>query len=154
MRATLAGIFVSLPLWGVPALAEPPPEAAVNGFGGFFFAAEKPEELAKWYKDHLGIDRAPKSYDATPWKQDAGPTVFEPFPADFPAFKAPGKFFMLNFRTADLDGLVQHLRTSGIAVDVDDTLYPNGRFAHLSDPEGNLIQLWEPNLSKPREGPQ
>ncbi|NRA29061.1 MAG: VOC family protein [Parvularculaceae bacterium] len=149
MRPSLASLFISLPLLGAPAHAEPPAGAAVNGFGGFFFAAEDPEELAKWYKDHLGITRAPKSYDAIPWKQDAGPTVFEPFPTNFPAFKASSKVFMLNFRTADLDELVKHLRTSGITVDVDETTYPNGRFAHLSDPEGNLIQLWEPTPTKP-----
>lgn len=25
--------------------------------------------------------------------------------------------------------------------------YPNGRFAELEDPEGNRIQLWEPNAA-------
>ncbi|MYK97953.1 MAG: VOC family protein, partial [Gemmatimonadetes bacterium] len=28
----------------------------VQGFGGFFFRAEDPEGLTKWYQDHLGID--------------------------------------------------------------------------------------------------
>jgi predicted enzyme related to lactoylglutathione lyase len=29
-------------------------------------------------------------------------------------------------------------------VDIDPQRYPNGRFAQLSDPEGNRIQLWQP----------
>jgi hypothetical protein len=29
-------------------------------------------------------------------------------------------------------------------VEVDSEVYPNGRFARLSDPEGNPIQLWQP----------
>jgi predicted enzyme related to lactoylglutathione lyase len=29
-------------------------------------------------------------------------------------------------------------------VDPHEESYPNGRFAELSDPEGNPIQLWEP----------
>ena len=32
----------------------------------------------------------------------------------------------------------------GMEVEVDEELYPNGRFAHLHDPEGNPVQLWEP----------
>ena len=36
------------------------------------------------------------------------------------------------------------LRSAGVDVEVDETAYPNGRFAQLNDPEGNAIQLWEP----------
>lgn len=51
---------------------------------------------------------------------------------------------MINFRVRDLDAMVMQLRGAGIAVDVDATLYPNGRFARLHDPDGNSIELWEP----------
>jgi predicted enzyme related to lactoylglutathione lyase len=44
----------------------------------------------------------------------------------------------------DLDAIVAQLGSSGIDVEVDETDYPNGRFAQLTDPEGNAIQLWEP----------
>ena len=40
--------------------------------------------------------------------------------------------------------MVDQLRAAGIEVEVDEELYPNGRFAHLHDPEGNPVQLWEP----------
>ncbi len=40
--------------------------------------------------------------------------------------------------------MVAQLRDAGVRVDVDDKTYPNGRFANLLDPEGNLVQLWEP----------
>lgn len=33
---------------------------------------------------------------------------------------------------------------AGIAVKVEETVHPNGRFAHLRDPDGNRIELWEP----------
>jgi hypothetical protein len=36
------------------------------------------------------------------------------------------------------------LRASGIAGEVDQKDYPNGRFATLRDPEENPVQLWEP----------
>ncbi len=40
--------------------------------------------------------------------------------------------------------MVEQLRASGVDASVDDEEYPNGRFAQLTDPEGNAIQLWEP----------
>ena len=51
---------------------------------------------------------------------------------------------MINFRVRDLAKMVAQLRERGIAVEVDSQVYPHGRFARLSDPEGNPIQLWEP----------
>ena len=32
----------------------------------------------------------------------------------------------------------------GATVEVDPEFYPNGRFARLTDPESNPIQLWQP----------
>jgi predicted enzyme related to lactoylglutathione lyase len=39
---------------------------------------------------------------------------------------------------------VEQLRAAEIDVSVDPTIYPNGRFARLHDPEENPIELWEP----------
>jgi glyoxylase I family protein len=39
---------------------------------------------------------------------------------------------------------VAQLRAAGIAVAIDPEPYPNGRFARLHDPEGNPIELWQP----------
>ena len=116
----------------------------VDGIGGVFFRARDPEALAGWYADHLGVDRVPMSYDETPWTQQAGPTVFAPFPDDTDYFGRAEQQWMVNFRVRDLDAMVAQLRSAGVAVDVASETYPNGRFAHLSDPEGNRIELWEP----------
>jgi predicted enzyme related to lactoylglutathione lyase len=51
---------------------------------------------------------------------------------------------MIRFRVFDLDGFVERLRASSIAVVVDAEVYPNGRFVRLHDSEGNPIELWEP----------
>ena len=116
----------------------------VTGIGGLFFRAKNPEAMAQWYKDHLGIDLVPSDYSQKPWSQEAGPTVFAPFPADSDYFGDAAKQWMINFRVSDLDGMVQQLRAAGITVTVDQENYPNGRFARLHDPEGNPIELWEP----------
>ena|ERR1041385_2443583 len=116
----------------------------VTGIGGFFFRSKNPDILAKWYKVNLGIDLVPADYNQKSWSQEAGPTVFAPFPQDTGYFGDPTKGWMLNFRVRDLDAFVAQLRGAGIEVKVDPEAYPNGRFARLQDPEGNPIELWEP----------
>ena len=118
--------------------------AAVLGIGGFFFRADDPDALADWYDRHFGVLKVPQDYDQPAWQQQAGTTVFAPFARDSGFFGRPEQDWMLNFRVADLDGMVADLRAAGIPVDVDPALHPNGRFAQLTDPEGNPIQLWEP----------
>jgi predicted enzyme related to lactoylglutathione lyase len=51
---------------------------------------------------------------------------------------------MVNYIVDDIDGMVESLLASGAEVDPrrEDTLY--GRFAWVTDPEGNRIELWEP----------
>lgn len=52
---------------------------------------------------------------------------------------------MINFRVADLDRLLDQLREAGIQTgDEITTERGAGRFAWIKDPEGNAIELWEP----------
>ena len=119
------------------------PMQRVTGIGGFFFHANDPVALARWYKEKLGIDLVPSDYGQKPWTQEAGPTAFAPFPKDT-KFGKDGQSWMIDFRVNDLDAMVAQLRASGEKVKVDATVYPNGRFARLRDPEGNPVELWEP----------
>ncbi len=125
--------------------------SGVTGIGGFFFRAQDPEALKRWYADRLGVTYPPTSYEETPWRQEAGTTVFTPFDADTAYFGDPAKQWMINFRVRDLDGVVARLRAAGVAVEVEEEVYPNGRFARLADPEGNPIQLWEPGGVDPHD---
>jgi len=118
----------------------------VLGIGGFFFKAKDAAGLNAWYAEHFGVVPPPMAYDAEVWIQEEGPTVFAPFggeDADSPYLGAGG--WGINFRVADLDAMAAQLRAAGIAVDIDETEYPNGRFAQVADPEGNSIQLWQPS---------
>jgi len=116
----------------------------VQGIGGFFFRAKDPKKLAAWYQANLGIITVPDSYDAPPWRTDAGTTVFAPFKEDTSYFGDRRFQWMINFRVRDLDKMAAQLRKAGATVEVDSEVYPNGRFARLTDPEGNPIQLWQP----------
>ena len=82
---------------------------AVTGIGGVFFRSDDPEALARWYASHLDIDLS----QGAPWMQQAGPTVFAPFPQNSDYFEADRQW-MLNFRVADLAGLLARLERSGI----------------------------------------
>jgi glyoxylase I family protein len=116
----------------------------VTGIGGLFFRARNPKVLAKWYSDHLGVDLVPSNYDDSPWRQEAGPCAFQPFPETTTYFGDNSKRWMVNFRVRSIDRMAAQLRAAGITVEIDPKLYPNGRFARLSDPEGNPVELWEP----------
>ncbi len=116
----------------------------VTGIGGLFFRASDPEALARWYHERLGIEPVPTTYEGTVWRQQEGETVFAPFPQDSEMIGPPEHTWMINFRVADLDAIVDQLRRAGETVDIDPERYPIGRFAQLSDPEGNRIQLWQP----------
>jgi len=110
----------------------------VTGIGGFIFKAKDPDALAAWYKKHLGIDR-------NKWEQQAGPTAFAPMSMDSDYFGSPAQMFMLNFRVEDLDGMLKQFKTDKVKIVKDVEAYAGmGRFASIEDPEGNRIELWEP----------
>ena len=128
--------------------------AAVTGIGGFFFRSPDPDGLNRWYGEHLGVVMLDSRTYADPgWFQDRGECVFSAVDLDS---KLPGpleKSWMINFRVDDLDGMVQKLRAAGIAVELHADSYPNWRFAELEDPDGNRIQLWEPNAASRARDP-
>lgn len=113
--------------------------AKAVGIGGVFFRARDPRALKTWYRDRLGIDMP-----AGPWRQEAGPTVYEPFSHDTDYFPADRQW-MINLRVDDLSALISALEAAGVAVETraewDSEI---GRFARIEDPEGNPIELWEP----------
>jgi glyoxylase I family protein len=110
----------------------------VTGIGGVFFRAEDPDALTDWYKKHLGVFAMDSNYE--PWIQQKGPTVFMPFPSDTEYFGSKSQQFMINFRVDDLDGLLKKFKDEKVKVVKEGV----GRFAHIEDPEGNRIELWEP----------
>jgi glyoxylase I family protein len=115
----------------------------VTGIGGLFFRAHDPTALGRWYQQYLGVSLTPSSYEEPVWQQEAGPTVFSPFPETSDYFGDPNKAWMVNFRVRNLDKMAAQLRAAGIAIKIDPKAYPNGRFARLHDPEGNPIELWQ-----------
>jgi catechol 2,3-dioxygenase-like lactoylglutathione lyase family enzyme len=119
----------------------------VTGIGGIFFKARDPARMAAWYREHLGI-RGEDGHTDFVWREHDQPnrigrTVWSLFPADTDYFGPASTSFMINYRVSNLERMLEQLRVAGISVDkVEDHAY--GRFAWITDPEGNRIELWEP----------
>jgi predicted enzyme related to lactoylglutathione lyase len=109
----------------------------VTGLGGVFFRARDPAALKAWYEETLGVP-------AEDLMRSDG-LVFAVFDADTDYFGPSGQGFMVNFRVASLDRVVERLRAAGVEVD-DETQDQEGvgRFGWAVDPEGNRFELWEP----------
>lgn len=121
--------------------------ARVTGIGGIFFKSEDPSKLRKWYKENLGIqaDEYGKTFLwNTTEPPNVGSTVWAPFKQQTTYFEPSQKQFMINFRVDNLPELVKELQEKGedIIAPIIEESY--GKFAHILDPEGNKIELWEP----------
>jgi predicted enzyme related to lactoylglutathione lyase len=115
----------------------------VTGIGGVFLRARDPAALAAWYAEHLGIEL--EDWGGAVLRSPGGETlVWAAFPADTGYFGRLDQQVMLNYRVRDLDAMLAQLRAAGVEVeDAQET--ENGRFGWATDPEGNRLELWQPN---------
>jgi len=131
-----------------PAAATTQPKR-VTGVGGIFFAANDPAAMRQWYATHLGF-RTDEWGTNFEWRQaDAGTkkgfTQWGPFRQNAAYFKPSTKPFMINYRVENLEWLLAQLRAEGVTMVGDVKVEPYGKFAWIMDPEGNKVELWEPN---------
>lgn len=121
--------------------------ARVLGLGGLFFKSADPAATREWYGRVLGIAMEEWGAFFPPDAAAAHPgagTVFAPFSASTDYFAPSDKEFMFNLMVDDLDGMLAQIAAAGVA---EIKVLPdegNGRFAHLLDPDGRKIELWEP----------
>ena len=121
--------------------------AKVLGLGGLFFKSNDKDATIAWYARVLGIE-------PTEW----GGTWFPA--ADFAAHAGAGTVFnvmgsgdyiapstnefMFNLVVDDLDGVLARAKEHGVEPIKTFPEEVNGRFAHILDPEGRKIELWQP----------
>jgi predicted enzyme related to lactoylglutathione lyase len=124
--------------------------AKVLGLGGLFFKAADEQGTRAWYARVLGIE--PTEWGGT-WfpaaafaAQPGAGTVFNVIGADSDYLDPSAKEFMFNFVVDDLDGVLARCREHGVEPVKTFPEEGNGRFAHILDPEGRKIELWEPKL--------
>lgn len=122
--------------------------AKVLGIGGLFFKAKDAGATMQWYARVLGLELTdwggvifrPAALAAQP----GAATVFNAMAADTDYFEPSAKDFMFNLVVDDLDFMLARCKAEGVE---PVKLFPDegmGRFAHIMDPEGRKIELWEP----------
>jgi predicted enzyme related to lactoylglutathione lyase len=121
----------------------------VTSIGGIFFKCKDPKAVREWYQKHLGFET--NQYGAVfEWRHGAdssqkGFTQWSPFKETTKYFEPSTKEFMINFRVADMEALVEKLKKDGVYVADSIQVFDYGKFVHIMDIEGNKIELWEPN---------
>lgn len=120
----------------------------VIGLGGLFFKSADATAMRDWYGSVLGLAFEPWGglvfLPDTAAAHPGAATVFSAFKADSEYFAPSNKEFMFNLMVDDLDGILLRCAERGVQP-VGDVLEEfNGRFAHIMDPEGRKIELWQP----------
>lgn len=122
--------------------------ARVLGLGGLFFKAADPAATRAWYSRVLGMTF--DSWGGTvfdPADAAAHPgagTVFCPFDADTTYFAPSQSDAMFNLMVDDLAAMLEHCAAEGVMPHGEVLDEANGRFAHIIDPDGRKVELWQP----------
>src|SRR5215469_7046580 len=123
----------------------------IDGIGGAFLFSNNPKRLAEWYRDNLGIN-----YDESPDCK----SFYKPFEyrdlADAKLKRTTTWAILhstneidgkprtgqINYRVKNMAEALSHLRSKGVTIDKsEDCEY--GKFAWVTDPDGNKIELYE-----------
>ena len=121
----------------------------VTGIGGIFFKAKDAPALQAWYRRHLGIDVQEWGGTAFRWTDGegqavGGTTIWSIGAVGGDPFAPSQASFMVNYRVEDARALASVLKAEGCNVldRIDESEY--GVFAWVIDPEGNMVELWQP----------
>ena len=120
----------------------------VTGLGGVFFKCDDPKGMNEWYAKNLGMPAG--NYGVTfEWRHDDNParkgsTAWCTFPQDTKYFSPSAKPFMINYRVENLVTLVEELKNNNVTIVDEISEFDYGKFIRILDPEGHIIELWEP----------
>lgn len=119
----------------------------VTGIGGVFFKVKDPKGMTAWYRANLGI-QSKGGYSDFTWRdkdhpEEIGHTAWRIFPTNATYFGESSSSLMINYRVANLDRMLEQLRRNGVKIEKVEE-YDYGRWAWITDPEGNRIELWQP----------
>ena len=123
----------------------------VTGIGGIFFRSGNPQEMRAWYGKNLGLAiddyGSPFEFRNANRPEEINYLRWSPYEDSTEYFSPSEKEFMINYRVQNIEGLVRNLRERGVTIVDTIEIYEYGKFVHIMDPEGNKIELWEPNDS-------
>ena len=123
----------------------------IDGIGGVFLFSNNPKRLAEWYGDNLGISYSEspdcssiyKSFEYRDFTDAAvkRTTTWAILRSDNDITGRP-RTGQINYRVKSMTETLSHLQSKGVAIDkTEDCEY--GKFAWVTDPDGNKIELFE-----------
>ena len=125
----------------------------IDGIGGVFLFSNNPKRLAEWYGESLGIgyEESPDCssiYKSFAYRDltDASlkrTTTWAILPTDKDITGKP-RTGQINYRVKSMAETLSHLQSKGVAIDKTEDYEGYGKFAWVTDPDGNKIELWEP----------
>jgi predicted enzyme related to lactoylglutathione lyase len=77
-------------------------------------------------------------------KPAGGTTIWNISPMEGDDYAPGNATFMINYRVADVDALLDALRAEGCNVVGNSQESEYGKFGWVLDPEGNKVELWQP----------
>lgn len=125
-------------------------EGRVTGIGGVFLKSQGDgKALADWYEKNLGLQiDARIGVAIINWSDDKakehGVTAWRTFPKDTDNFEPSKSDFMINYRVDSIDKIHERLKANGVNILKGPESYDYGKFLWIMDPEGNKVELWEP----------
>jgi predicted enzyme related to lactoylglutathione lyase len=118
----------------------------ILGVGGVFMKCEDPDKVKDWYGEKLGFNTNQYGclFEFRSSLQDKPEYLqWSTFKQDSDYFTPSEKQVMINYRVDDLDAFLEKLKAQGIDPVGEVMRESYGNFAHIMDPEGNKIELWE-----------
>jgi catechol 2,3-dioxygenase-like lactoylglutathione lyase family enzyme len=123
----------------------------IDGIGGVFLFSNNPKRLAEWYRENLGIGYTESPDCSSIYKSfeyrdftDASvkrTTTWAILPSNND-INGTARTGQINYRVKSMTETLSHLRSKGAPIDkTEDCEY--GKFAWVTDPDGNKIELFE-----------
>ncbi len=119
----------------------------ITGIGGLFIKSDDPKKMNQWYSETLNLNTTEygttfRFIDERSGKKAVAQFSF--FSKDSDYFDPSKREAMFNFRVQNIEEFLEKLKSNGVEVVGEIQSFDYGKFAHIIDPEGNKIELWEP----------
>ena len=126
----------------------------INGIGGVFLFTNNPKRLVEWYRDCFGIvpegsdSECNSIYTSFEYRDIENPEIkrtiaWAIMPTDQDITDKP-RTGRINYCVKSMAETLSHLQSKGVAIDKSEDYEGYGKFAWVTDPDGNKIELWEP----------
>ena len=116
------------------------------GLGGIFLKFKNPAKMNLWYSEVLGLTTNDYGvlFSFNSINSKSALLQLGTFPTDSDYFGSESQQVMINFRVDNLELMLIRLKAANVEILDEMETYEYGKFIHISDPEGNRIELWEP----------